>query len=197
MTRSLSVLCLALAATLALPVAADPVSVSDARRQLYRIDRAEVVNVDLPGLTDQQVQTITGLAQSQRYYAALAYAPAVGVLAEATVIASNYHSTEAARAAAIAQCNERRSGGAACVIGLDVRPAGWEARALQLSAEATEAFDRRFRRTAQPRAFAVSPTSGAWGYSEDAASPEAARTQATERCAASKGDSDCLVVVLD
>lgn len=195
--RATALVPLSLAVLIALPANADPLDVREARRQLYRADRAEVVNVNLPGLEAQQVETISNLAQTQRYFAAMAYAPGAGVLAEPTVIASNYHSPEAARTAAIGQCNARRSGGAACVIGLEVRPAGFEDRALTLSSEATEAVERRFRHGQRPRAFAISPTSGAWGYSEDATSAQDASARALASCAASKGDSDCQVVISD
>lgn len=196
--RATPLFTLSLAALIALPAAADPLDTREARRQLYRADRAEVVQLDLPGLDAQQIQTLSNLAQTQRYFAALAFAPAAGILAEPTVLASNYHSIEAARAAALGQCDQRRAGqGAACVLGLEVRPAGFEDRTLTLSAEATEAFERRFRHTERPRAFAISPVSGAWGYSENATSPADAATQAVNRCAASKGDADCIVVVAD
>ncbi len=73
---------LALAVTLALlpavsasAVLADPIDTRQARRLLFRDDRAEVVQIDVSGLSEQEVTVLTTVAQSQKYYAAVGFAP--------------------------------------------------------------------------------------------------------------------------
>lgn len=184
---------LALLFALAQPLAADPLPGSEARALLFHAERTEVARFSTEGLSPEQAEALTGLAMGQRYYAALAFAPDAGIIAEPSVFAANHHSRDAARAAALAGCEERRNGGRPCTLALEVRPAGWEARALSLSAAATEAFEREYRRLRGERALAISPSSGAWGI----ASGEGAMNAAVERCAADRGDEDCVVVIAD
>jgi hypothetical protein len=174
-------------------VGADPVDTRTARGLLYDEARVEVLRYRTDGLSDEEIETLTMVAQSQKYYAAMAYAPDAGILAEPTVLASNYHTIEAAREAAFRQCNERRSGGAACVIAMEVRPAGWEERDLQLSSDATAAFNDEYRRARGTRAFAVSTASGQWGIGLG----DAAQEDALAACAGDADVSDCAVVIVD
>lgn len=186
----------ALALTLfAAPFAAlaDPVDTATARDQLFRADRVEVVRYTITGLSEQELTVLTTIAQSQKYYAALAFAPGDGIMAEPTVLSSNYHSIDAARTAALSGCNERRQGGAACVIALEVRPQGWEARDLQLSADATTAFNDTYTHAGGPRAFAVSASSGLWGIGRG----DTATADAIIACQGDSDVSDCAVVVTD
>lgn len=190
MIRPLLTLALLLA-----PVAAlgDPVDARTARDLLFRDAAVEVAEIDVSTLSEQDRQVLTMVAQSQNYYAAVAFAPAAGIMAEPTVLAANYHHIEAARAAALAGCNARRTGGAACVIALEVRPAGWEARALQLSADATADFDENYRRARGSRAFAASTSSGQWGIGRG----EDAESAAITACQGDSGVTDCTVVIRD
>lgn len=180
--------------SLALPALADPVDTRTARDLLYRSDRVEVVRLDMSGLSEQEVSVLTTVAQTQKYYAAIAFAPDAGIMAEPTVMAANHHSPDSARAAALAGCNDRRGrGGRACVIALEVRPAGWEARDLMLSVDATADFEDNYRRARGTRAFATSATTGQWGIGRGDGAAEAA-------IAACQGDSevsDCAVVIAD
>ena len=182
-------------ALLLAPVAAlaDPVDARAARDLLFSAAEVEVVTLDVASLSEQDRQVLTLVAQSQKYYAAVAFAPGVGIMAEPTVMAANYHHIEAARTAALAGCNERRSGGADCVIALEVRPVGWEERALQLSADATADFEENYRRVRGSRAFAVSTTSGQWGIGRG----DDAESAALTACQGDSDVADCAVVIRD
>lgn len=191
MSRFLS---LALVASLPLPAFADPVDTRSARDMLFRADRVEVLRYDLTGLSEQEITVLTTVAMSQKYYAAIGFAPDAGIMAEPTVMAANHHSPDSARAAALAGCNERRGrSGRACVIALEVRPAGWEARDLMLSADATTAFNDTYRRERGARAFAVSPSTGQWGI----ALGQTASAAAVTACAGETAIADCAVVIAD
>lgn len=181
--------------TLAVPLAAaaEPVDTRTARDQLYRNDRVEVVRYSTAGLSDDEIEVLTVVAQSQKYYAALAFAPEAGIMAEPTVMSANYHTIEAARGAALQTCNERRSGGASCVIALEVRPQGWEPRDFQLSADATTEFNDDYRRGGGTRAFAISASSGSWGIGRG----ESAQHDAVAACQGDTEVSDCAVVIAD
>lgn len=183
----------ALCATVALPAAADPLDTASARSQLYPADRVEVLRYDVTGLSEQEVTVLTTVAQTQKYYAAIAFAPDAGIMAEPTVLAANYHSPDAAREAAFSGCNARRDGGRPCQLAMEVRPEGWEARDLMLSADATTAFDDDYRRARGTRAFAVSLASGQWGIGRGNSAP----AEAVAACQADTEVSDCAVVIAD
>jgi hypothetical protein len=180
-------------ALLASPALADPVPGAEAEAMLYPPDRVEVLAYAVEGLSEDEFTLLTQIAQSQNYYAAVAFAPADGILSEPTVMAANFHSIEAARAAAEAQCNARRSGGSACAIAFEVRPQGWEPRNLQLSADATSAFSDHFVPAAAPRAFAISDATGQWGVGTGADAAEHALAQ----CRDAPGAEDCAIVIAD
>lgn len=184
---------LAALALLAAPAAAEPVAGDAAQAMLFAPDRTEVVAYTVEGLNDDELALLTQIAAAQNYYAAVAFAPADGILAEPTVMAANFHDIEAARAAALRQCDDRRQGGPACAIAFEVRPQGWEPRALQLSADATAAVAADFARASRPRAFAVSAATGQWGVGTG---PEAG-ARALEQCRAVPGADDCRVVIAD
>lgn len=183
-----------LAALLPLPALADPLDAGTAHDLLFASDEVEVLRFDMASLSEQEITVLTTVAMSQKYYAAIGFAPDAGIMAEPTVMAANHHSPEAARTAALDACNERRGdAGADCVIALEVRPAGWEERALMLSADATTAFNDQYRREGGARAFAVSPSTGQWGI----ALGEAAAEGAITACAGDSAVSDCVVVIAD
>lgn len=186
-------LALILAALSPTAALADPIGASEARDQLYDADRVEVARYQTPGLSERDVQVLTTVAQSQKYYAAVAFAPDAGIMAEPTVLAADYHSIEAARAAALNGCNARRTGGAACAIALEVRPQGWQPRAVQLSADATAGFNDQYLRAAGPRALAISASSGQWGIGRG----EHAAEDAVSACKGDTDVSDCAVVIAD
>jgi len=186
-------LALAALAFLATPALAQPIPGAQAEAMLYPTEAVEVVAYSVQGLSEDEIQLLTQVAATQNHYAAIAFAPAEGILAEPTVMAANFHTVEAARAAAIAQCNARRSGGSACAIAFEVRPQGWEPRAFQLSADATAAFRTEFARARAPRAFAISAATGQWGTGQGADAAAAALAN----CRTAPGAEDCAVVVAD
>jgi hypothetical protein len=186
-------LSIAAIALLAAPATAQTVPGEAAQAMLFPSDRVEVLAYTVEGLSEDEITLLTQIAADQKYYAAVAFASAEGILAEPTVMAANFHTIDAARTAARAQCNDRRSGGEACAIAFEVRPRGWEPRALQLSADATEAFAADYARAATPRAFAISTATGQWGVGTGADAAAAALNQ----CRSAPGAGDCTVVVAD
>lgn len=142
-----------------------------------------------PALDPADAATLDAIntIQPQPYYAALALAPDEGLASEITALAANYHDEGNARAAAIAACEANRAGrGRPCIVGLVIRPRGWEpGRPLQLSAQATAALNDEYRALPRrSRAFAISPVTGQWGVGRG-------RAEALAAC----GASDCAIVV--
>ena len=143
-------------------------------------------------LVDEQPQIVGSVASQQPYYGAIAVSPDEGLMSEATLAAANYHSVEAASVAALAGCDAVRKGAVPCVIVAVVRPKGWEARPLQLSADATAAFRKEYG--GKGGALAVSAGTGTWGMAKGANAPETALAA----CAAKLvGQNDCAVIVVD
>ncbi len=176
-----------------LPALADPISGDAARAMLFPADRVETVSVNIDGLSDQDEQLLRTVAQGQKYYGAVAFSPSAGLMAGTTVMAVNHHTIEAARTAALAECESQRDGGDACVIAVEVRPAGWQARDLQLSADASEAFRSDYRVQGGGATFAISPSLGLWGSGSGADAGAAAIAE----CAGDGAASDCAVVIAD
>lgn len=69
---------------------------------------------------------------------------------------AGFNSDGAAAAAALALCSRKLGRAGHCTGLVQVRPRGWEPRALQLGARATEMYLRFYLRDAGPKAFAVS-----------------------------------------
>jgi hypothetical protein len=189
----LSRLPLAALAVLAAPALAEPFAGEAARAMLFAPDATEVLVHTVEGLSEDEIALLSQIALGQNYYAAVAFAPAEGILAEPTVMAANFHTAEAARAAALRQCDARRQGGRACAIAFEVRPRDWEPRDLQLSADATAAVAGEYARAGRPRALAISSATGNWGVG----SGSDAIAQALSQCRAAAGADDCRVVIQD
>ncbi len=188
--RALFVLpCLAL---LALPATAQVADTDAAKRQLFP---TKGHSVQVSGrLSKQDRDTIVGvipliakqLNQPVQYYASIAYSPDDGVVHEALQAAMNYHTTAAADAAALAACNRMKSKSAVpCRVAARVVPKGYKARPLTLSVEATEGFNRTYRKTKGDKAMAISEATGAWGMGKTEAA-------AISQC----GQADCKIVIL-
>lgn len=176
----------ALLATLAaLPAAAQTVTGDEAAALLFPPKGAEVEMAPGDLLPKDQAKMLEMVAKDQPYYAAIAISPDEGLMSEATMAAANHHTVEAASAAALAQCNEKKAGAADCVIVATVRPEGWEARPIQLSSGATEDFGN------YSGALAISAATGAWGIG--ATADEAVATCAAKQQAA----TDCTVAIRD
>jgi hypothetical protein len=160
----------------------------EAKRLLFGTKPAESRVADLDTLSGQDRDILTRLGPTQKYYGAIAYAPDEGLLSAATYAAANHHSVEVARGLALTECNANRAKGSGkCVIAADIVPQKYEAgRALQLNVDATLAIGKEYRRAKAPKSFAVSASTGQWGFGtgDDAA---IAACDAT----------DCTVVVRD
>ncbi len=165
----------------AVPVVAQSVTGNQAAALLFAPAPAEV-EIDGRGVLAKDEARMLGMvAKDQPYYAAIAISPDEGLMSQATIAAANHHSIEAATAVALAECNAKKSGAAACVIVAVVRPEGWEARPLQLSRAATEDFANY-----KGGALAISGATGAWGMgasADEAVAACAAKQQAATDCA--------------
>lgn len=159
---------LAMFTLISAPVAASAQAVSgDAASAALFDPKGRTVSVvpnPLPGQSEQVtamlVDVLKSSAASVRYYGSIAMAPDAGLESEATAQSENFHSVAAADAAALANCNARRSGGAPCVIVARTLPKGYEPRPLELSVDATEAFATEYRKAKTPKALAISPSTG-------------------------------------
>ena len=173
------------------PVAADVMDTKTARQQLFA---EKGYGIQVSGrLSDQDRQTVIAvipliakqLNQPVRYFASIAYSPDDGLVHEALQGAMNYHTTDAADAAAIAACNKTKSPGTqVCRVAARVVPKRYEPSELTLSVEATIGFNKTFRKTRGAKSFAISEATGAWGMgtTDDAAKG---------RC----GVGDCKIVI--
>lgn len=174
---------------------------AEAERLLFDV-RGVAVAVS-PELSAQDQATVRELVRQSertatpfRYYASIAYSPDEGLLTEALQGAMNFHSPERADAAAIAACNAaRKPGTRPCTIAGRVLPRGWEPRPLQLSFDATNAFERVYRRAASPKALAASPTGGAWGLGRGGDAAAAALADCNRQAGAAGAPADCRVVL--
>jgi hypothetical protein len=166
--------------------AADPVSAKAAKKALFAPDKSEVEVLAAAGLADKQAKALAMGLEAQAYYGAVAMSPDDGLLSDITVMAANYHDTDAAAKAALAECDAKKKGKTDCVIVALIRPKGWKDKGFQLSSDATAGFDKDFK---VGNLMAISVATGAWaiGGTEDAA---------TSACAA-KNDmaKDCAVVI--
>lgn len=187
MLRVLAQIAAALVAISGAAAAQDLLSGKEAQRQLFKTNGA--VGAVSPTLSAADQDILAQVAQTQRYYGAIALSPDEGLLSEATVAAANYHSVEPARTAALAACNaKRKKGSASCVIGADILPPRYEeGRALQLNMEASTAVAKDYRRLRGDKSFAISEGTGNWGFGESDAA-------ALSACA-SQGASDCAVLL--
>jgi hypothetical protein len=191
---SLVVLILVLAA----PTRAEAIDTKSARKQLYPTKGLSTRLAD--ALTDSERATIVALIPLMeqqlrspvKYYSSIAYSPDQGLVSDALQGAFNFHTTEAADAASIAACNKVRAKGTKpCQLAARILPKKYKPRDLTLSYDATEAFNRSFRREKAPKSFAISATSGAWGVGKT----DATAIASCEKDAAGAGD--CRVVIHD
>lgn len=165
---------------------------SAAKKALFAADEIGVQVMKQSFLVDNQAQILASVATQQPYYGAIAVSPVDGLMSEATIAAANYHTVEAASVAALAGCDAARKGDAPCVIVALIRPKGWEARPLQLSADATAAFRKDY--AGKSGALAVSASTGTWAMAKG----EDAQNAAVAACAAKlTGENDCSVIIAD
>ena len=153
-----------------------------------------VLIADLDFLTPQLRGALEAVAAQLPYYAAIAVSPGEPAASQLNPGVVNFHSPEAARQRALATCNAQRTSGGPCVIVAEVRPRRYAPGSPTLSVNATEALRGAYRRLDAPKAFAISPSTGAFGFARG----DGARALAT--CAARASDagaSDCRVFVSD
>lgn len=162
-----------------------------AKKALFAADDVGVQVMKQTFLVDNQAQILASVATQQPYYGAIAVSPTDGLMSEATLAAANYHTVEAASVAALAGCDAARKGDVPCVIVALIRPKGWEARPLQLSADATAAFRKDY---ANKGALAVSASTGAWAMAKGADAANAAVAACTAKLT---GQNDCSVIISD
>lgn len=187
-----------LSLALSVPAWAEVIDTKSARKQLFSTKGQSTQLAD--ALTDADRAMIVALiplmAQQTRspvkYYAAIAYSPDEGLVSDALQGAFNFHTSEAADAAAIAACNKtRKKGSKRCQLAARIVPKKYKPRDLTLSYDATQAFARVFRREKVPKSFATSGSSGAWGIGKS----DAEAIESCERDAAGAGD--CRIVIRD
>lgn len=160
----------------------------EAKRLLFGTKPSVAALSDFDGFTDKDRQILESLGPTQQYYGAIAFSPDEGLLSEATVAAANHHDVEVARTEALAGCNDKRkSGSSKCVIAADILPRRYkEGQPLQISMTGTFAIGKEYRRMKKPKAFAISPETGLWGFGAD-----------DEAAIAACDAKDCKVVVRD
>lgn len=158
-----------------------------AKRLLFPARGAQIAVTRHAFLTEIDLAALRELPRvaQLKYYGALAAAPDAGFQSETTRGAFNFHSTASARAAALAECDAARAGGAPCVVVADILPRRYQAgRSLTLNQDATAAVaGRDFRRAGSDAVLAISPATGAWGLGDGPAA-------AVASCAAG-GARDC------
>ena len=180
-----------------LPAAAQVLDEKAAKEALFPV-RGHVVQVSSK-LSERDQRTVRALVplmakqlrQPVRYYAAIAYSPQDGLAHDSIQAAMNYHTIEAASAAALAACNRFRSRGAAqCQLAARMVPKRFKPRPLTLSIDATAAFEKAYRRAKSPKAFAISNSTGNWGMGRSDAAALAA-------CEKNGKPRDCEIVIRD
>ena len=158
---------------------------------LFAATGAEVELLPAPFLPPDQAELLKTVGVSQPYYGAIAVSPDEGIMVEATVAAANHHSTEAASVAALAACEARRKGATPCAVVALIRPAGWKEQPFQLSSGATADF-ADYARIRRDKAFAVSPSTGAWGMAKG----RDAAARAVADCAGKEvAPADCVLIL--
>lgn len=179
------------------PAAAQVLDEKAAQAALFPV-RGHVVQVSskLSARDQKTVRALVPLMAKQlrqpvRYYAAIAYSPKDGLAHDSIQAAMNYHSIEAASAAAVRACNKEKSRGApSCQLAARMVPKRYKPRALTLSIDATAAFEKAYRKAKSPKAFAISPSSGSWGMGTSDAAAKAA-------CEKNGRPKDCRIVIRD
>lgn len=172
-------------------LAQQPVDGREARGLLFAANRSEVATFAHDFLSERDIGLLRQVAEQQPYYGAIAASPDEGVLAQSVSAFANFHDVEAPARLALERCNaERARGSRACVIVAEIRPRGWEERALQLSSAATGAVSREFRRARGSKALAISPGTGRWAMGTGADAAAAA-------CRALGDPRDCAVVIAE
>lgn len=190
------ILTFATAATLAAATlaGAEPVDGKSARKMLFFKADVEVRLTGKGGLDEATQGILKGAAAQMQYYGAIAISPSEGIGSEASVAGANFHSLDDARRFALENCNARRAETSdECVIVAEALPEGWQAQPLQLSAAATEAMRKEYRKGRGDKAMVISPSTGEWAIAKG---DDAAQTALAD-CAARSAAGDCVIAVAD
>lgn len=179
---------------LATAAGAESVDSKTAKGLLYKSNSRAVEVFPADFLGAAETKALEKFAKSLAYYAAFALSPGDPVENGAAVGLANYHSVTSAKTAALAACEKRRTSGKPCIIIAVTTPKGYEPKTLELSAEATEALRKEYRKTKSPKAMAISPSTGAWAIRRG----DGGRARsACNESAAKNGASDCKIAIFD
>ncbi|MEO1677348.1 MAG: hypothetical protein AAFU80_04225 [Pseudomonadota bacterium] len=151
-----------------------------------------VADVAFLGATEKRA--VEQYAKQFDYYAAMAVSPGDPADTGSAVALANYHSPQDAQQAALAACNARRTTGGACVIVATVVPRDYAQGPLTLSKAGVDALKGPFRQLSSPKAFAISPSTGHFGFARGDGG------RALSACgarASADGASDCRIVIFD
>jgi len=175
-------------------VMAEPISTKAAKKMMFKSKGAVVKLIPHPSVSEKDGKILAQVGATQAYYGAIALSPDEGLASPALVAAANHHSIAAASEQALGFCNEKReSDSAACVVVAEIYPKGWKPQELQLSAGATEAFRKDFRRIRGAKAFATAISTGDFGIGQG----DAAEIDALANCAQKNAASDCEITIAD
>lgn len=178
-----------------------PLTGKTAKKILFSPRGTEFTIVQQDFMTQADVDTLNLMSgmkefKSVFYYGAIAASPSDGLANKTTVATADHHSIEAAGNAAMAECNNLRSGGAKCVVVAHIAPKKYVPRELQLSASASAAFKKIYLKGRGAKAMATSPSTGVFAISKGDGAAEAAMATCAAK-AAEKGGSDCQIVIQD
>ncbi|MFN4158454.1 MAG: 5-aminolevulic acid synthase [Gemmobacter sp.] len=171
---------------------AEPMGSDAARKALLSTKGVAVEVTRHKALSEAEVKAVAMVAEGQVHYGAVAFSPGDGLMTEATVAAIDFHSTEAAAAAAAAECDAKRKARTPCAVVALIRPAGWEPRPIQMSAAAAAAFRKDYGRNG-PRAMALSQSTGKFGLGKG----RNAQADALAACNKDVPAADCVVMIAD
>lgn len=176
------------------PGLSGPVDRATATAQMFSPRGSSVEITPFDWLDRDTARALEAQARSFDWYAAFAVSPGDPAANLSAMAAANFHTPEAAVAAALAGCEARRTTGAPCVVVARVLPRRHTPRALSLSRAATEALRGPYADLPLPRGLAISPATGAFGQ---ASPPEAALARCAAEAARRGGGDDCVLVVRD
>lgn len=186
-------LCLALA-LVATASQAQTVDSRAAKGMLFSVKGAKAQVADLDFVDASVAKALKAVAGQIPYYGAIAVSPGEPTESNLMSTMANFHSIEAASAAALANCNGRRTTGKPCVIVAAITPKRYKPQPLTLSVEATGAFNTAYRKLKAPKGLAISDKAGVFGFDRGDGGRALSKCQSA---AAALKASDCRLVILD
>jgi hypothetical protein len=179
------------------PAMAEPVNVRAAEKMLFSPRGVQTLVRTDAGLSEVDVKTLQIMFKDNSfpYYGAVAVAPGDGLVSEATNLAQNLHTPQAAAEAALKACNAKRKTETPCVVAADVVPKGWKPQPLMLNQEATAGI-RSYKQGRGPKAMAISLATGVWSIAKGPNAGTAAMNDCLNK-AQPMGSTDCAIVIAD